>query len=217
MGTPFSAEEFFAVFVAYNTAVWPLQLGLLALALGAVVVAFRGSERAGRAVCAILAFLWIWMGVAYHWLFFADINPAARLFAGIFVVEGGMLGWLAIRATSLRFRPALDVCGLAGGLLITYSLVLYPLLGAVVGHRYPAQPTFGLPCPTTIFTMGLLLWARPTVPWAVLVVPVLWSVVGTTAVALFGVIEDAMLPVAGVVGGALVVLRDRRRSGPSAL
>lgn len=48
-----------------------------------------------------------------------------------------------------------------------------PSLGVAIGHTYPAQPTFGLPCPTTIFTFGLLLWVRPPVPWSLLVIPVL--------------------------------------------
>jgi hypothetical protein len=44
-------------------------------------------------------------------------------------------------------------------------MVVYPLLGIRFGHSYPRAPLFGVaPCPTTIFTFGLLLWATRSVP-----------------------------------------------------
>lgn len=221
LAPPFSAEDFFGVFVAYNQAVWPAQIALNLLGLAAVALVFRTGEIAHRAVAFVLGFLWLWTAVAYHWAFFAEINPIARVFAVAFALEGVLLAWLALRPEPLRFRPRLNRYGLAGGALVAYALVVYPLIGVAVGHAYPAQPTFGLPCPTTIFTMGVLLWAAPRVPWVVLVIPFVWSLVGLSAVRSFGVIEDAMLPIAGVLGSALVLLRNRRpgqagRRGPTA-
>ena len=210
MSPPFSAEDFFRVFADYNTSVWPAQMALIAAALATIALAFSNRVLFRRVILWLLAAMWLWMGVVYHWMFFADINPAARVFAGVFVLQAGLLGWLAMRRTPPAFEPRLDAHGLAGGFLLVYALLLYPVLGVLVGHAYPSQPTFGLPCPTTIFTIGVLLWASSGVPWVVLVVPALWSLLGVSAVVSFGVFEDAMLPVAGLLGGALVVLRNRR-------
>jgi hypothetical protein len=149
------------------------------------------------------------MGAAYHWAFFARINPLARVFGALFILEGLLL-WSTLRSEGLRFGADRDVSGVVGGLLIGYALLVYPVLGTARGHLYPAQPTFGLPCPTTLFTIGVLLWARPRVLRRLLVIPVLWSLVGASAVAFFGVMEDAMLPVAGIVGGALLLGKGRR-------
>ena len=49
-----------------------------------------------------------------------------------------------------------------GVLLVIYAFA-YPLLTIASGHRYPATPTFAVPCPTTILTIGLFLTA-PAVP-----------------------------------------------------
>jgi Family of unknown function (DUF6064) len=212
MAPPFSSEEFFQVFAAYNTAVWPAQVLLNALAVTAIVIALRNPPWAGKAIAGFLASLWLWMGVVYHWIFFSAINPAARLFAVAFVAEGALLAWLGLRTRGLRFEPRTDAFGVAGAALMAYALAVYPMLGVAFGHTYPAQPTFGLPCPTTIFTVGMLLWARPKVPWLALLVPALWSVVGMSAVRSFSVVEDAVLPVAGILGGALVLLKNRRAS-----
>jgi hypothetical protein len=211
MTPPFSAEQFFGVFTAYNQAVWPAQLLLVGLAVGAVGLALRPGPRRGRAVAAILACLWVWMGVAYHWAFFAGINPAARAFGALFVLEGLLLSWAALRwEHAPRFEPGTDPAGVAGAVLVAYALVVYPLLGWSLGHRYPAQPTFGLPCPTTIFTLGVLLWVKPRPPWILLAIPVAWAVIATGATRYFGVWEDAMLPLAALTAVALTLGRPRR-------
>jgi hypothetical protein len=55
----------------------------------------------------------------------------------------------------------------------------------------PRAPAFGVPCPTTIFTAGLLL-ATPLSRW-LLVIPIVWSLVGGSAAFLFGMTPDLML------------------------
>jgi Family of unknown function (DUF6064) len=64
---------------------------------------------------------------------------------------------------------------------------------------------FGLvPCPTTIFTFGmLLLAARPKRP--LLWPPLVWSVIGFFAAVKFGISEDVGLLLAGIVTAAIVL------------
>lgn len=214
MVLPFSTDEFFQVFSAYNTAVWPAQILLVGAAVLCVALAFRPERWAGRAIVLVLSALWGWMAVAYHWAFFTEINPAARIFGALFLLEAVVLLWVGLRADELRFEPRRDLFGAAGGILITYALIVYPVVGAALGHRYPAQPTFGLPCPTTIFTAGMLIWLKPKVPWEALVVPVVWSVIGMTAVVYFGVLEDAVLPFATISAAVLILMKNRRAGAP---
>lgn len=65
--------------------------------------------------------------------------------------------------------------------------------------------TFGLPCPTTLFTIGLLALAVPPYPRGPLLVPVLWCFVGAQAAVLLDVAPDLGLVVAAVVGIGLMV------------
>lgn len=81
-------------------------------------------------------------------------------------------------------------------MLLIYAMVLYPAIGWALGHRYPAAPTFGLPCPTTIATLGLLLWTAERPPVVAVVIPWLWCLIGTIAAIQLGVAEDLGLPVA---------------------
>lgn len=206
---PFTAGEFFGVFAAYNQAVWPAQPLLVLAALATVWLASRGDGTSGRAVSAILGLLWLWMGAVYHLAFFSRINPAAIGFGALFLFQGGLLLWDGIVRGRLTFGVGRDAPAVAGGLFALYALLLYPVLGHLLGHTWPANPTFGAPCPTTIFTFAILLWAAGPVPGRLLVVPFLWSLVGLSAAVSFGVLEDLGLLVAGVVGTGLIVRRNR--------
>lgn len=86
-----------------------------------------------------------------------------------------------------------------------FAWFIYPAWTYLSGHRYPAFPTFGLPCPTTLFTIGLLAFLVKPYPRSALVVPVLWCFVGSQAAFVFDVQADLGLIVAGVVGLILIM------------
>jgi len=70
---------------------------------------------------------------------------------------------------------------------------------------------FGVaPCPTTIFTFGILLWAIESVPAFLLVIPLIWSVVGMSAAVNLRVPQDYGLVVAGVFGTVLILVQNRK-------
>jgi hypothetical protein len=211
MNPPFSREAFFGVFAAYNTAVWPLQIVLPLFTVAMIALLLRDAPWRGRAMSLWLAALWAWMAIGYHWRFFSEINPAARVFGGAFLLQAVLILWFGFRSGGLRFRPRDNWVGYAGGFLITYALFAYSLIGIGLGQVYPALPTFGLPCPTTILTFGVFLWLVPTIPWALLVIPSLWSLVAISAAVSFGVTEDLMLPVAALLALAVAVWQRLRR------
>lgn len=98
---PFTQEQLFAVFSAYNTALWPFA-----------VVLGRGVVR-----------------------------------------------------RDLRFSWHRSSRHIAAAVVLVYAL-LYPLVVMANGHSYPSMPTFGVPCPTTILTIGFLLVMEPRVRWS---------------------------------------------------
>lgn len=212
MDLPFSREQFFTAFAHYNVAVWPAQLVLALLALAMTVLVLHRPAQAGRLVSCGLALLWGWMALAYHLAFFWPINPAAPLFAALSLAAATAFLWRGGVRGGLQFRRGLSASGWLGLAMIGFALVGYPALGAAIGHRYPAAPTFGLPCPTTIFTVGLLLMAAPPLPRMLVVAPLAWAVIGSSAAFALGVTQDLGLVVAAAAGVCLL----RRRSPPPA-
>jgi len=205
MQLPFTAAQFFDVFRQYNETVWPAQIFLLALAIAAVALVAFPRRWSGAGISAILAFLWAWLGLAYHLAFFASVNPAAYVFAAVSVAGAVAFAWHGIARHRLEFKFSRSLRTLAGVALIVFSLAVYPAWAAYAGHLYPAMPTFGLPCPTTIFTIGMLSLLVTPYPRIPIVVPVLWCLVGSQAAFLLGVPQDLALIVAGMVGVGLAV------------
>ena len=204
MSLPFSHAQFFEVFQRYNEAVWPSQVALTLLALAVVALLFVPGR--GRIISAILAALWAWMAIAYLFTFFRAINPAATLFGVVFLAGAAAFAW-----SNLRFGWPGPARGAFGTALIAYALAGYPLLGAALGQSYPAAPTFGLPCPTTLFTAGVLLFLQRPYPRHVLVVPFAWTLVGTLGAVLLGVPQDFGLIVAAAALAGLALAPMKRK------
>jgi hypothetical protein len=210
MRLPFTTDQFLDVFARYNVAVWPAQLFVYLLGVLCIVLALRRATHSSRIISLILSLLWLWMGVVYHFLFFSKINQAARVFGSMFILQSLVFIYLGVITRKLWFHFARDVFGIGGTVLLAYAFIIYPALGYLVGHKYPASPTFGLPCPTTIFTFGILLWAKPIVPEYVLILPLVWSFVGFFAALSLNIPEDVGLLAAGIAGTMLIVLRNTR-------
>ena len=206
---PFTVDQFLKVFATYNNAVWPMQFVLGFLALVAVFFAVKGGNRSNQLIILILSFFWVWIGIVYHLVYFTSINPAAYAFGALNILQGGVFLYYGLMKSRLSFRFQLNLYGYTGAILMIYALCIYPVLGYYFGHAYPHSPTFGLPCPTTIFTFGILLFTDKHVPIPVLIIPLIWSLIGFTASLNFGILEDIGLLVAGLVGTSLLAIRNR--------
>jgi hypothetical protein len=197
MSLPFTRSEFLAVFGAYNGALWPAAVVLWIVSLGFGLLLVRGSKPPDRALSALLAVHWGWSAIAYHALFFSAVNPAAWLFAGLFLAEAAIVARLGVFGTRLQFSTGRSIRHLLGHALVLYALA-YPFVVLTDGPAFPEAPTFGVPCPTTIFTIGILLTAESQF-WKVIVIPVLWGGIGGSAAFLLGIRTDLVLLVAAPV------------------
>jgi hypothetical protein len=206
---PFGPQDFLELFGRYNLAVWPAQLLLYGIATLIVILVMQ-QERP-RLVLVLLGTLWLWTGFAYHIVFFSLINPVAPVFGIMFVAQGVIFLWIARQgapnATAVRHPFAVH----AGRALVAYALIGYPLVGYLAGHHYPETPTFGAPCPTTIFTLGVLFWTGRELFWWMVTIPLAWSVVATSAAVQLDVPQDFGLTVAGLVTLIVLVGLPRRR------
>jgi len=197
MTLPFTPDAFFEVLAAYNERLWPFVLMLWLVTAYAVVRLTHTRPVRPWFIPGLLAFHWAWSGLAYHAAFFSRINPAAWVFAGLFVLEAALWVWYGVVHHRFRLsRGPLFQQVLSWG-LIAYALS-YPVIARAEGHAFPRLPIFGVPCPTTILTIGLLLAVDRSLPRLVAVIPLLWAFIGGSAAFLFGVRADLMLLAAGV-------------------
>ena len=197
MELPFTPDQFFSVFADYNEAFWFVVVALWFATIGALMLVWRQPERWSSMLSVFLGTLWLWNAGAYHAFLFTRINPAAWIFSALFAVQAVLFFRSSQqgRPVYLSSTGARQAIGLA---LAAYSLA-YPFLTRALGHDYPATPTFGLPCPTTILTIGVLLTVRGRVPVTLSAVPIVWGFIGGSAAALLQVQTDYVLLAGGVL------------------
>jgi hypothetical protein len=210
MDLPFSLVDFLNVFKNYNHSIFPLQIVFYFAAFLCIYFLFTGNKNATRIISMALSFFWLWMGIVYHIVFFSEINKAAYIFGGLFILQGIMFAGCGLIRKKLSFEYTKSIVNKVGLILIAYALIIYPVLGHNLGHAYPYSPTFGLPCPTTIFTLGILLFANKKMPMHLLIIPLLWSVIGFTAAFTLTIYEDIGLIVAGVTSFVLLISSNRK-------
>jgi hypothetical protein len=211
MKLPFTTEQFLEVFKFYNESVFPIQIIFYLLALFAFFLLFSNIEKS-RLISMVLSFFWFWIGIAYHIIYFSKINKAAYLFGSLFILQGIIFFIYGIVSNKLIFRYNNSILNKTGIIFISYALIIYPLLGYFLGRHYPYSITIGLPCPTAIFTFGMLLFGEKKIPFAVLIIPLLWSIMGFTAALNFSVYEDFGLIVSGLIGFTLLTIQRREFS-----
>ena len=205
---PFTTEQFIQIFEKYNQAVFPMQFLLILVAIISVLLAVNPKPFTNKTISGLLGSLWLWAGVVYHLIFFTKISPPAYLFGTLFILQGLLFLYEGVVKNRLIFHTSTNFYDILGAMFIAYALVIYPLIGYALGRSFLSSPTFGVPCPTTIFTFGLLLWADKKIPLSLLIIPVLWSIFGTSAAFNFGIKEDFVLIVTGLLGTVSILWRN---------
>jgi len=204
---PFSAEQLMGVFKSYNEGIFPFNYIIYLIG----IVAFSGAFYQKRWINYLLAFLWVWIGAVFQFMYFSAISMVAAAFGIFFIVQGVLFVFLARRPMPVSEAPPIWRKAI-GTLFVIYGMGIYEAIGPLFGHTYPAAPDFGVTCPTTIYTFGVLLVAYRRVHWVYLIIPLAISFLGMTAALKLGMTEDYALPVAGILG-FILLMGGRQRSG----
>jgi Family of unknown function (DUF6064) len=141
---PFTADVLSASLQAYNRGLWPLHLLALLLALATIVLTFRPAPHGDRAVAALLAAAWIWVGIGWFYLHLATIDFAAPLYAAFFVLEGLLIAWAGLVRSPIAFRFRADLYGWTGLALALTAVAGYPLADGLTGPGWPSVRLVGL-------------------------------------------------------------------------
>lgn len=205
MRLPFTTDQFLALFATYNNLLWPAVVALWVITLIGIVQLLRGRAN-HRLLSALLTLHWVWSGAVYHGGFFTRINPAAWLFAVLFVGQAGAFLWVGVVQGRLQFEPGRTTRHAAAAAFLVLSLA-YPFLAILSGHPWPGVPVFAVPCPTLLFTTGMLLMLAPPLPRGLFVVPIGWALTGGSAAIVLGITPDLLLVAAAIALAMMVVSR----------
>ncbi len=210
----FSQRTYYRLFELYNLEWWPLHLFALALGVAALVLWRRGGERAGRALAAVLALGWLWVAWAFHWQRYASINLAAGYFALAFVFQALLLLWQGTVRGRLTLVPATRLQQRAGLGLFLFALLIFPLVGPLLGRSWAQAEVFGMvPDPTALATLGVLLLAGVRPLWWLFPIPVVWCLISGATLWAMDSPGFAIAPLAALLAVSLAVAGGLMNSG----
>jgi hypothetical protein len=202
----FNLEEFLAVLSRYNKDIWPLQIVAFVLGIFALFLLVRKNKYSDRIILAILAFFWLWNGIVFCPFYWAPIYKYAYLF-GAFCSIQGILFLVGVFRPNISFGHLNSLNTAVAIILIVYAMAGYQIFGYFLGHIYPKFFPVGLvPCPTAVFTFGLLLLTNKRVPRYYIIVPAIVAAGGIMA-ACNGIYEDIGLIISGLTGSYLLLRR----------
>ena len=171
----FSARTWMRLVESWNEALWPWQWAMVAVGVVLLLAAARDPGRERPWAIAVLAVAWAWVGWAFHWERFSEVNTGARWSALAFGLQA-----LLLLALGLRAVPGAPPTGTRGlGLTLAAAALLYPLLAPLSGRGWSQAEVAGaMPEPTALFTAGLLLALPQRHRATLLAIPVLALLVG---------------------------------------
>ncbi len=197
MDMPFTTEQFFEIIAKYNSAMFPAQIILLLLGAASIALLHSKMEMRNRLIGLFLGVLWLWAGAAYHLACFTIINKAAWGFGVLFIIQGLMFTIASFKG-GLEFEFKNQASDWVAYFFLLFGLVVYPVLLYFIEGSLDYTIVLGLPCPSTIFTFGMLMMVKPRMKKYLIIIPVIWMAIGTTAAFNFGVYPDYMLAVSGL-------------------
>lgn len=209
----YTAEVLQSVLAQYNAALWPGQVLVYALLLGALYLLANPNAWSSRAIAALLAASWLWVGVVYYLDRLAAIDFSAPLYGGGFLLQALLLLWLGLLGQRVSFAIRQTPAGYAGLAAVCAAVFLMPLLSLLTGPSLATVQMAGLtPLPTVFLTVGFLLLAAERIRLLLAVVPLLWALAHTATAWTLGLMLETALTALCLIGLGLLVWKRRNRA-----
>ena len=173
----------------------------------------REDTGGDRVTAVVLALFWLWTGVVFHGQEFALLNWAAPACAALFVLQALLVLWTGVVRGRLQLRLSGGIRGAVGGLLVALAIAGYPLFDHFAGQGWPAVRLFPVaPAPLAVFTLGMLLFARPRPPLHLVAIPLLWTLIHGWVAYEVALPVELVAPAAGVLATGVALIRPRTPS-----
>jgi len=197
-----NAEVFWNNVSAYNVSIFPMQIITLVVAIILTyLLLVRPGTGVNKLIKAYLSLTFLWF------VFMFPFEGVFKIGFGLVHIAIAVLFFIDIFRAKIEFKfPESSGKRYFILFLIFSAFALYPLIEYMSGHLYPKVLLFGVaPCPTTIFSLALLIGAAPKVGkiiFILLIFPAIFS--GLSTPTMLGIWADLLLLFTGVYG--LIIL-----------
>lgn len=167
----FGPQVFLRLFVRINQDFWPWPILAVVVSFIVPLLLLNNSLAARRIALGLISVAWMTSGYGFLVGYFGPINWPAAGFGWAFVVQGAVLGLIAVAATP-RSVQANDRALALGW---TLAVVGLPWLTVAESGNWKAFALFGLGPGTTVAASMLMVGFLPGIwRWLYLLLPLAW-------------------------------------------
>jgi hypothetical protein len=210
--TNMDAQLFFQKTMAEcNNAVWPAQIIFYVLSIFFIFTSINTKNISNKMNILILSSLWVWNGAVTLLMHFTRFHAQYYVWGVVWILQGLAIFYYGIYKKQINFRIKKDLYSITGLIFILYALIVYPLIGAWLGHPFPKGPIFGTaPCPTVIFTFSVFLFSENRVKPYLMYFPLLWALMSLYPIIGMGVYADIGEIVSAIVAFILIIIKNKK-------
>jgi hypothetical protein len=173
----FSPRTYYRTIELYNLAIWPTQIVGVGFGVAIVALLATRARHRDRIVAALLAACWLWIGWAFHYERYAQINWAATWIGAAFALQSGLLVGVGVIGGRAAFEIPRERVSWLATALTAIIVAGYPLIAPLDGRAWPSAEAFGTaPDPTALATVATIALVRGRIRWLLLAIPLLWCV-----------------------------------------
>ncbi len=193
--TPYDQQSWFNLVGDYNQAIWLAYPIAVLFTLAMLSLLFRPTktvsvDQSVRLLLALLSISWLWVGTVFHAQYFSNLNWAAPWFGWMFVFQGCLLLLVAFFVRETSWVSLSSWRGRLAIFLLLMGLVFYPLSGLLEGRTGMQLEWLPLlPASVTLVSFALIILLNSKWRHALVVIPVLWSVVSAAFATTLGLLE----------------------------
>ncbi|MDR5587913.1 MULTISPECIES: DUF6064 family protein [Clostridium] len=194
----------------YNKSTWIAQLIICAIGLVLTrLIYIKPTKIVKISLKIFLSFSFAWISIVFFILNGSnELNKylTATLFGSI-----ALLFFIDIFKDNIIFERNKRFNKLV---FILYILFLaYPLISIILGHAYPAITTWLMPCPLVVYSITLLVSFSTKVDYKILILLIFWALTGLPKIFMFGVPEDFILFLSGILAIYVwtLIIKERKK------
>jgi hypothetical protein len=212
-----SEAEFWNVIKDYNLNTFSYQIVLIVLGIILTLLIYLKPSKTIQILMKIyLTFVFGWMAIVFFFL--GDNSELSIFFSGPLFILLSILTGLTIGNSHVEISFPQKKWQKIITIIFLISVLAYPLISFLLGHRYPMISTPMMPCPISIFALVLLWGSDPAkiteklqkgnriIIWALIIGLTIWALMGFPKMfGLFNVKEDTILFFSGVYSILMII------------
>jgi hypothetical protein len=193
-----------------NTYRWQIAFYLIGLII-TILIYKKPSDRMKKIMKLYLAVCNLWISVVFFICygsseFHKEITAAYfGLLSLIFLIDI-FTGKIVLQRNKNYDKPVFA---------LYFLFLLYPVIGLLLGRRFPEISMWLMPCPLTVYTITLLTSFLSIKNRWIYILLLLWALPGLPKSFLFNIQEDLILGIAGVVGIIVLILEHKNENQKS--